>query len=175
MLTCRHSGPAAAGSFRIGMTGFSLRLASLPSGASRQRLEAAAGELGLPAEQWPEAVVADLGVEKNGDRVTVRGTLAAVARLECVRCLKRFDLPLRVPFEVFAERAGTSRHRDEEVELERDDYMMFHDGQQLDLREQARETLLLEVPMTPHCREDCQGLCPTCGADRNAGPCGCTA
>jgi uncharacterized protein len=29
------------------------------------------------------------------------------------------------------------------------------------------------VPIAPHCREDCQGLCPRCGADLNQGPCGC--
>jgi uncharacterized protein len=51
--------------------------------------------------------------------------------------------------------------------------MKFHDGRQLDLRASARELLLLELPMVLHCREDCPGLCLKCGADLNAGPCGC--
>jgi len=46
-------------------------------------------------------------------------------------------------------------------------------GDQLDLRPMVRELLMLEVPETPLCREDCAGLCPQCGADRNSGECGC--
>ena len=36
------------------------------------------------------------------------------------------------------------------------------------------EQLQLNVPMKPLCRPDCQGLCPICGADRNAGACSCS-
>ncbi len=89
-----------------------------------------------------------------------------------MRCLTTFEQPVQGPLDVFAERAGTGRAR-EERELERDEYMKFHDGRQLDLADEARETLLLELPMVPRCREDCKGLCPRCGADLNAGPCGC--
>jgi uncharacterized protein len=52
--------------------------------------------------------------------------------------------------------------------------MRFHDGRRLNLTEDAREALLLEVPMTPLCREDCAGLCPRCGAELNTGPHACT-
>jgi uncharacterized protein len=51
--------------------------------------------------------------------------------------------------------------------------MQFHDGRTLDLGEGVRETLLVELPMAPHCREDCKGLCPHCGANLNNGPCAC--
>jgi uncharacterized metal-binding protein YceD (DUF177 family) len=37
----------------------------------------------------------------------------------------------------------------------------------------VREQALLEVPIRPLCRPDCRGLCPRCGADLNAGDCGC--
>lgn len=37
----------------------------------------------------------------------------------------------------------------------------------------VREELLLAAPAFALCREDCAGLCPRCGADLNAGPCGC--
>ena len=33
--------------------------------------------------------------------------------------------------------------------------------------------ILLELPIAPHCRENCEGLCPRCGADLNDGPCAC--
>lgn len=164
------SGPASVGSFR--MSGFSLDLKELSSGLSHVRVEAPARELGLPEADWADSVVGEFDVERNGDRISVRGTIEGQARPECVRCLKGFQLAVEAPFEVFAERAGAGI-RAEEKELERDDYMMFHDGRRLDLAEPAREAMLLEMPYAPHCREDCRGLCPRCGADLNLESCRC--
>lgn len=156
------------------MSGLTIELAGLPSGATRVQLEAEPQDLELDPSQWTSPVAADLQVEKNGDRLTIRGQLSATAALECVRCLKPYEFPVSVPLEVFVERAGTgSRH--EEVELERDRYMKFHDGRDVDLREEAHDALMLEIPMAPHCREDCPGLCSHCGADLNEGPCACSA
>jgi uncharacterized protein len=46
-------------------------------------------------------------------------------------------------------------------------------GEHLDLRPLVRDALLLELPIAPLCRDDCRGLCPTCGADLNEGTCAC--
>ena len=154
------------------MSSFVLDLAQLPQGSSQARAEADATEIGLPASGWPGRVAGEFRVERNGERLTVRGRVRTVAWLECFRCLRGYELALDVPVELFAEHSGTGSRRDE-AELERDDYMMFHNGRKLDLSEQVREALLLELPIAPHCREDCEGLCPRCGADLNDGPCAC--
>ena len=155
------------------MSGFIINLATLAAGSSRLEARATAEELLLPAAEWAAEVEASLGMDRTGDLVSIRGRVRSAAHLECVRCLRPFELPLAVDLTVVADRAG-GRARLEE-DLEADDYMLFHDGRQLDLRQQVRETLLLELPITPHCREDCRGLCPRCGADLNQGPCGCPA
>jgi len=149
-----------------------LDLATLPTGASQVLVEARPDQIGLDAELWAGPVKGRLRVEKSGDQVTVLGELEALAHLECVRCLESLEVVIRAPLQIFAERP-TGRRGEFAEELERDDFMMFHDGRRLDLREQARETLLLEVPMAPRCRPDCLGLCPHCGANLNQGPCGC--
>src|SRR5262245_29257464 len=154
------------------MSPFVLDLARLSQGASRIRLEGDAAAVGLGGESWPGRVVGDLSIQRNGDRITIRGRIQATLALECVRCLRRLELPVDAPFELFSERSGTGSRRDEEA-LERDDYMTFHDGRRLDVSEQVRETLLLEVPITPWCRDDCKGLCPRCGVDLNVEPCAC--
>jgi len=46
-------------------------------------------------------------------------------------------------------------------------------GDQLDLAPMVGEVLVLDAPMSPLCRPDCQGLCPNCGIDRNIDRCGC--
>jgi uncharacterized protein len=45
----------------------------------------------------------------------------------------------------------------------------------IDLGPLVRDAIVLELPMAPLCREDCRGLCPQCGADRNETECGCVA
>ena len=153
------------------MSPFVLDLARLSQGASRICLEGDAAAVGL-GDSWSGRVVGDLSIQRNGDRITIRGRIQATLAVECARCLKRLELPVDAPFDQFSERSGTGSRRDEEA-LERDDYMTFHDGRRLDLSEQVRETLLLEVPITPWCRDDCKGLCPRCGVDLNEQPCAC--
>ena len=155
------------------MSGLVINLATLAAGTSRLEATATAEELQLPPAEWLRGAEATLQLDCTGELVAVRGRIRSAAHLECVRCLRSFDLPVTTDLTVVADRAG-GRGRLEE-DLEADDYMKFHDGRQLDLREEAREALLLELPITPHCREDCRGLCPRCGADLNDGPCGCAA
>jgi uncharacterized protein len=45
----------------------------------------------------------------------------------------------------------------------------------IDLGPLVRDAIVLELPMAPLCRDDCRGLCPQCGADRNESECGCVA
>ena len=153
------------------MSGFIINLATLAAGTSRLEATATAEELQLPSAEWPRGAEATLDLNRTGELVAVRGRVRSAAHLECVRCMRLFDLAVAADLMVVADRAG-GRGRLEE-DLEADGHMKFHDGRQLDLHEEAREALLLELPMTPHCQEDCRGLCPRCGADLNEGPCGC--
>ncbi len=154
------------------MTGFVLDLGTLRPAMDRVQVESAPAEVGLSQPEWREQVRGSFTIEKSGERVSVRGSVRSRVHLECVRCLRELDLPLEAALVVYAERSG-STSREEQDALERDDFMLFHDGRRLDLREPVREALLLEVPISPRCREDCPGLCPKCGAELALGACNC--
>jgi hypothetical protein len=47
------------------------------------------------------------------------------------------------------------------------------DGDKIDLEPLFREQFVLAIPYAPLCREDCKGLCPQCGIDRNTSTCSC--
>ncbi len=57
------------------------------------------------------------------------------------------------------------------VDEDLDSAYVEHD--QLDLALWARDAIAEVVPVSILCREDCAGLCPTCGANRNLAPCDC--
>ena len=48
-----------------------------------------------------------------------------------------------------------------------------HDGETVNLWPLLREDLILAVPITVLCKEDCRGLCPSCGIDLNTSTCDC--
>ena len=47
------------------------------------------------------------------------------------------------------------------------------EGYKIETNDVAREALLLELPMRFLCSEDCKGICPVCGTNRNIAPCTC--
>lgn len=97
------------------------------------------------------------------------GRIAGEAPGECRRCLRDVETEVseRVQL-VFAE-------IDEESTDDPDVFEFDPRTHELDLRPAIREQWLLNAPAYPQCRDDCAGLCPSCGADLNAGPCGCGA
>ena len=117
-------------------------------------------------------------VERSDDgSLHVRGHLRLKTSGPCARCLADTPLELDQELDLFflPESRTVAEHDDEEgAELQdRDLVVAFYRGDILDLGATVREQVLLAQPMKRLCREDCKGVCPTCGADRNLSACGC--
>ena len=114
-----------------------------------------------------------LDIKKEYNHVRVSGELATILRMVCSCCLAEFDFPLESRFTVFYIREGAIP-QDEEVELSGEDLISAtYSGDEIDLTPEIVEQVLLDIPLKPLCKEDCRGLCPTCGFDLNVAECGC--
>ena len=126
----------------------------------------------FPEASWTLDAIS-LFVEKDGEEVLVRGRLAAGVPQTCARCLEAFTF--RVVAEVgtrFAPRP--MGRRDDEPELTADDLELdFYAEDLLDLDRLIHTETMLGLPMKPLCRDECRGLCPVCGGNRNSNPCAC--
>ena len=94
--------------------------------------------------------------------------------LECTRCLKHFTTTVTVPireqfYPTIEVNTGVPVPPPENDELS----FPIDRNHLLDLREAIRQNLVLALPMRTLCKEECAGLCPTCGKDLNEGPCDC--
>ena len=89
-------------------------------------------------------------------------TISGVASLACTRCLEDFSRQVTIPF-------GETYREDG---VDDPDALSYH-GDEIDIAEPVREALIMAEPLKPLCREDCQGLCPRCGVNRNETPCAC--
>lgn len=107
------------------------------------------------------------------EHVEVQGTVAAEVDLSCDRCLARFRRVLEAGLRVYAERRDSRDRRPPEEVREDDLGIVYHDGRFVDLTDDVRQVLLVELPWHTVCRDECRGLCPRCGADLNEGPCRC--
>ncbi|MCA9727828.1 MAG: DUF177 domain-containing protein [Candidatus Eisenbacteria bacterium] len=154
---------------------FVVRIATLDEGESHRELIGTAGELDLTEAgfQTEAPVVFRARIYRVGNRIEVNGTVTAGLRLACGKCLEEFDQRIQVDVRVYAEPRPSRDHRPEEEVREDDLGMVYHDGQILDLTEEVRQSVLVEVPWHPQCREDCRGLCPRCGTNWNTAQCSC--
>ena len=117
-------------------------------------------------------------VEKSdGGSLHVRGHLNLKTSGPCARCLADTPLVTDQELDLFflPESEALSEYDDGEgAELQdRDLVVTFFKGDSLDLGGVVREQILLAQPMKRLCRQDCKGVCPTCGADRNLTKCDC--
>lgn len=118
-------------------------------------------ELAHVPEDTP--VAAELLMESVVEGILASGPVAGTMRLTCARCLKPFDAPFNIEVrEVFTPAASLD-----------DDAYPVQEGF-VDLTPMIRDNVVPAMPFAPLCREDCLGLCPRCGGDRNLGECSCS-
>jgi DUF177 domain-containing protein len=112
--------------------------------------------IGVPANAQLEL---DLRLEAVMEGVLVSGTVSGPVTGQCVRCLEpvsdelEFDLQELFAYPDSATDETTSQ--DEAGRIE---------GDLINLEPTVRDTVVLGLPLSPLCRDDCQGLCATCGA-----------
>ncbi|OUN80804.1 hypothetical protein B5G06_11230 [Flavonifractor sp. An52] len=103
-------------------------------------------------------------VRNMAGALMLEGSADTTLELVCDRCLKPFRQELRLPVSTLLAETLEDEENDEIVLLE--------DGA-VDLDEVFTTALVLSMDSKHVCDQDCKGLCATCGANLNEGPCGC--
>ena len=121
---------------------------------------------------------AELLVEHRGPRETVediriRARIAGNFELLCARCLTSVPTPVEATFDLIFRPGGVDAETGEHAITEDETEIGYYEKSGLPLEDVVREQVLLTLPGRALCQEACKGLCPQCGADRNAGDCGC--
>jgi uncharacterized protein len=118
------------------------------------------------------AGVAEL-VERAGGEVRIQGRYSVELGAQCDRCLGRARFPLDAGFDLFY-RPASNIAREEEVEIDEGEAEIgFYEDGGLELEDILREQVVLALPMQRVCSEDCKGICPVCGRNRNETACDC--
>ena len=104
------------------------------------------------------------------DNIYVKAEVFTDIEMQCGRCLEPFEEDITATFEL----QFTPVHNPEDVKSEATgDGERYYDGETFDISEDARQALVIQIPVWPLCSQTCQGLCHGCGLNLNEGHCTC--
>jgi uncharacterized protein len=137
-----------------------------------------------PGVEDPDLVFAEplqgtLSFENSGDLINIQGRVKSTLTIPCNRCLEDVRMPLALAVEEHFP-VEEILHPDrqpkdgEEFDTTVSSVVYLDQGRpMLDLDELLRQLIVAEIPIQTLCAEDCAGLCPTCGVNRNETACQC--
>jgi len=101
------------------------------------------------------------------------GDISVAVEGVCDRCLEAANYAIENHFDlVYLPAAEANAAGEEEID-EAGVEVGYYEGNGLELKDVLREVVLLALPMQLVCSEDCKGICPSCGQNRNESDCGC--
>lgn len=112
----------------------------------------------------PKEIVAD---------IRLRGKFAGKFEVPCARCVEPVHLPLAADFDLIFRPLGADAGGSERSITAPETEIGYYQGDSLLLEDVLREQVLLTLPVRTLCKDDCKGLCPRCGQNRNTQDCSC--
>ena len=159
---------------------FDMRSLSRQAGSARARrlVVPAPEDLRLELARVPGGadVELDLRFEAVTEGILVTGSATAPLVGECARCLAPLASTVTASFTELYLYDGHDQHDGDDQhewhdEYEEPDEERYLDGDLLDLEQAFRDAVVLALPLSPLCRDDCPGLCVECGVPlAQAGP-----
>jgi len=118
-------------------------------------------------------ISARLKLTNAHSRIIVEGFIKILMILECVRCLEIYEFTHELKLcEEFLPHDSSEIHGKEKLSWEDHSYFTFSNDL-IDIYEMIRQNILTAIPVKPLCGEDCRGICPHCGNNRNHEICSC--
>ena len=118
-------------------------------------------------------VLFELLITKLEDSIKIVGQVKSAVTMTCSSCLEEFLCSFDTHLDIELEPKGLVP-QGAEVELRPDDLdIYYYEDDEIDLDPLIYDEVLLNIPLRPLCREDCAGLCQSCGKNRNIESCSC--
>ena len=144
-----------------------INISKLSEGTHHHSLQATPVEVGLD-ECFNKDVRIEATLEKTSRQLFLRANIKTGGRFTCDRCLEDFES------EVMSEYSLVYVTDDRRVAGGSDEIQVISPAaNHIDLGEDVRQFTVLALPQKMLCREDCAGLCPTCGTNLNRATCAC--
>ncbi|HEV3153287.1 MAG TPA: DUF177 domain-containing protein [Candidatus Baltobacteraceae bacterium] len=117
--------------------------------------------------RFPQPAQVQLDVHASGDMLEITGSVDVKIHSECGRCLGDVERAMHV---------DVDEQLDVGPQAQADPFGTSNvlRGDRLDVKDLATQVVVSAIPLGLLCGEDCRGICPTCGENKNSGACTCT-
>ena len=149
-------------------TTIKIRISGLSNGLHEYHFSTVPSKLGLE-KNFTKPVEVDVVVDKTLRQVYLKSNIKTSGLFSCDRCIEEFERLVDTQYSTvyLYDEQDNGRYVKDEVQIIGPDTVF------IDLSDDVRQMMLLSVPLKLLCKEDCKGLCPHCGVNRNAGACDC--
>lgn len=145
-----------------------IKISNLSIGSHQFHFESDVSELSL-IEPFAGAFKVDVDLEKSVHQIIVQISGTADSRCECNRCSVTFDQMVQFNFTLVFMVDRSMQYESESDEIR----YITQDSEFIDIGPDVYDYANLALPMKVLCKEDCKGLCTTCGTDLNMDNCDC--
>ena len=146
-----------------------IQVGGLSEGVHEYRFHEKASDLGVSGD-FQDGIDVEAILEKTGNQMYLRARINAIGLFLCDRCLAQFPRGISSTYRMCYMTEGADPGNLDPSEIQR----ISPGNNVIDITEDVRQTAILSVPLKLLCREDCKGLCPYCGKNKNIESCACT-
>ena len=151
------------------MAEFRINISNLSEGIHEHIFEAEPSKIGLD-ERFGNVVKIKVRLDKSLRQICLQAGISAEGTFVCDRCLDNFIWKIDRNYSmvyIVGDRSTIDMEKEEEIQV------LSADTNYIDLDEDVRQYILLAIPQKLLCREECLGICPICGVNRNNEDCAC--
>jgi uncharacterized protein len=120
-----------------------------------------------------ELIVEHRGPKDFVDDIRLRAHVTGSFIQLCARCLEPVEQALTTDFDLIFRPEAVDAIAGEHAITEDETEIGYYSDSGLLLEDAVREQVLLTLPSRSLCKQDCKGLCPYCGINRNLATCEC--
>ena len=147
---------------------FRINISNLSEGFHQYFFEAEPSKIDIN-EQLSGLIKVKAQLDKSLRQILLKSEIQAEGIFVCDRCLEDFHRQLDVTYSMVYIQGDRST-----VDIKKEEIQVLTaDINYIDLDEDVRQSILLAIPQKLLCWEECKGLCPTCGVNRNTENCSC--
>ncbi len=145
-----------------------INISNLSEGIHEYQFEETPSSIELD-DRFSKPVIVNVELEKRRRQLFLTGHVRTSGTFVCDRCLDDFEKDIAVDY-----RMTYVSDMSEAGEMDQDELTVMHAStNEIDIVEDVKEYISLAVPMKLLCKDDCAGLCVTCGTNLNHGACDC--
>lgn len=146
-----------------------INISRLSEGVHTFNLETESSSLELD-DRFDHPIKVAATLDKSGKQFLLEAKIETDGQFSCDRCLEKFRRPVSAGYSLLYRQESPTSSEPEKEEIA----YISPDTNMIDLGDDVRQFLLLALPIKILCREECKGLCASCGQNLNSARCSCS-